>query len=164
MRLLSLDNMQATNSSENAEWFDDGPEVFGATVQIAAYQCRAEDVLNVTLPGTSDYANFAVSYYAPLCALFLSVRSTPTTVTIMKKALDNVRFSGKVSINPRLQLTVGVVWWTRSLAYNMLMDVDTKRVYGSRGSSLTSRQFRPRSRWLRANPTILHAAKCWKTS
>ena len=129
-RVLSLSNMQPTNSTENAEWFDDGPEIFGATVQIAAYQCRSTDVLNASLPSSDpDFNSFIVTYYSPLCALFLMVKPLPTTVTIMKKALDLVRFTGKESIDPRLQLSFGMVWWTRQSAFNMLMDLDTKKVY-----------------------------------
>jgi hypothetical protein len=31
--------MPVSNVSEDADWFSDGADIYGATVQIAAYQC-----------------------------------------------------------------------------------------------------------------------------
>ena len=130
VRLISATNHQPSNSTEDANWFEDGPKIYGLTVQIASYQCAgAADTLSVDLSSLPNSADVTVSTINGSCILFMNA-ATPKSVTFFKNATDLVRFSTTTDITNRIQITFAVLYWTHSGVRRLVMDADKGSVFG----------------------------------
>ena len=130
VRLISATNHQPSNSTEDANWFEDGPKIYGLTVQIASYQCAgAADTLSVDLSSLPNSADVTVSTINGSCILFMNA-ATPKSVTFFKNATDLVRFNTTSPLTNRIQITFAVLYWTDSSVRRLVMDADKGSVFG----------------------------------
>ena len=130
VRLLKVTQLQPSNSTEDANWFEDGPKIYGLTVQIASYQCAgAADTLSVDLSSLPNSADVTVSTINGSCILFMNA-ATPKSVTFFKNATDLVRFSTTKYEWDRIQITFAVLYWTDSSVRRLVMDADKGSVFG----------------------------------
>jgi hypothetical protein len=104
-------------AAETVHLDDLATSIFGFTVQIHHEQCRAGDLLVApTLPST----DFALTYNASLCALFVKGLLGPDTMTVYRSYVDTVNFVS--ASKSRRQVQVSVVYWTAANQTNVLYD------------------------------------------
>jgi hypothetical protein len=127
-RILDLNMMNISNVTEDANWFEDGPNIFGATVQMATYQCM--DGKDTFILDTSDLAvTVNQEFLSASCILFLST-AAPQSVSFYKEVVSRVQFNSSSWDWDRIQVTFGVMFWTDSNIKRLMMDVDKGNVFG----------------------------------